>query len=450
MSALEQLGAYVASGGDGVSHEALPLHITDTVCAWLTGRCTAEGTALVTLRAAERRNMLADRVSLYCALARLSEIDDIHLASGMTPGGVIVPAALTMAAAFESPEQALGEAMQVGYEAMVRLGLALGGPAILYRGIWPTYFAAPFGVAAVAARLLALNETQTAHALGIALVRASPGVGHQTGAAISRWWAMGRAAGDGVRAALAAQAGLTADLGLLEGEFFRSIYAITPNVAALTGNLGSASVVREVSFKPWCAARQTMAGAQALIELMQEGVSAADATEITAFVPPPYWKMVNHGVVPGDRASHLTSLPHQLALAALEDEARFEVQQTPGAITDARAAFMAKVKVQADESLLAHYPRSWPARLVVKTSAGTKEKLVLHVPGDAQRPFGEREVLAKFQRFLAPRAGERAVLEPVAHAVGDFAANIPGVLRGKPSAAHLFADLERAGVTAIS
>ena len=36
---------------------------------------------------------------------------------------------------------------------MVRLGLAIGGPTVLYRGIWPTYFAAPFGVAAVAARL---------------------------------------------------------------------------------------------------------------------------------------------------------------------------------------------------------------------------------------------------------------------------------------------------------
>ena len=40
---------------------------------------------------------------------------------------------------------------------MIRLGVAIDGPSVLYRGIWPTYFAAPFGVAAVAARLMRLG-----------------------------------------------------------------------------------------------------------------------------------------------------------------------------------------------------------------------------------------------------------------------------------------------------
>ena len=48
-------------------------------------------------------------------------------------------------------------AIIAGYEVMTRLGRAIDGPTILYRGIWPTYFAAPFGVAAVVARLLQLD-----------------------------------------------------------------------------------------------------------------------------------------------------------------------------------------------------------------------------------------------------------------------------------------------------
>ena len=56
--------------------------------------------------------------------------------------------------------------------AMTRLGRVISGPDVLYRGIWPTYFSAPFGIAAVAARLLQLDANQTAHALALALTLA--------------------------------------------------------------------------------------------------------------------------------------------------------------------------------------------------------------------------------------------------------------------------------------
>ena len=74
---------------------------------------------------------------------------------------------------------------------MTRLGRAIDGPTILYRGIWPTYFAAPFGVAAVAARLFKLDAKQTANALAMALTFAAPGVGHHDAATTSRWLAVG-------------------------------------------------------------------------------------------------------------------------------------------------------------------------------------------------------------------------------------------------------------------
>jgi len=205
MTVLEQLGAHVARGGAAPPREALRLHVADTVGAWIAGSATPEGRALAKFGA--NQESVSDRVATNCALARLSEIDDIHLASGITPGALVVPAALTIAASLGRRDVALGEAIAVGYDAMVRLGAALGGPSILYRGIWPTYFAAPFGVAAVASRLLGLTETQAAHALGIALILASPGVGRPGGATTSRWLAIGNAARNGVTAALSAQSG---------------------------------------------------------------------------------------------------------------------------------------------------------------------------------------------------------------------------------------------------
>ena len=88
---------------------------------------------------------MADDLATHCALVRLSEIDDIDLASMTTPGSIVIPAAMTLAATL--PDADVGDvaaAMLAGYEAMIRLGLAIKGPNILYRGIWPTYFAAGF------------------------------------------------------------------------------------------------------------------------------------------------------------------------------------------------------------------------------------------------------------------------------------------------------------------
>src|SRR5262249_6050587 len=142
--------------------ELVELHLVDTVGALIASTRTVEGSSLLRFRAAMReREKRASALDLAtrCALARLSEIDDIHLPSMMTPAAIVIPGALTLAGAL--PAVAADDviaAILAGTEAMTRLGRAVDGPAILYRGIWPTYFAAPFGIAAVAARLFKLDE----------------------------------------------------------------------------------------------------------------------------------------------------------------------------------------------------------------------------------------------------------------------------------------------------
>jgi len=230
---LERFGARVVRADlpDEV-RQAARLHVVDTVGAWVAGSATAEGRELAGF-ASTNGDELADRVATHCALARLSEIDDIHLVSATTPGALVVPAALTIAGTPGREGGAIAEAIAAGYGAMARLGTALNGPAILYRGIWPTYLAAPFAVAAVASRLLGLDEKQAAHALAIALGFSSPAVGRQSGPNMSRWLAIGNAARNGLTAALSAQAGFSGDLRIFEGDFFSSAYGLSPDLASL-------------------------------------------------------------------------------------------------------------------------------------------------------------------------------------------------------------------------
>ena len=172
-------------------------------------------------------------------------------------------------------------------------------------------------------------------------------------------------------AALAAQRGFTSDLALAEGAFLSGIYGVKPDLAAFTDALGEGTVLAEVSFKPWCAARQTMAATQALREIIESGVAPAAMDEIRVSVLPPHLKMIDHGVVDGDRASYLTSLPYCMAAAAIAPETAFEVQQAPPQLPAAVRAFMEKIKLQADEGLLSNYPRTWQAR--VSVLAGTAQ-----------------------------------------------------------------------------
>jgi 2-methylcitrate dehydratase PrpD len=412
MTAIEQFADFIAQHRmpSGAVREAVRLHVIDIVGALVAGSHTTEGQALLRFRAqaGSPQDMPCDLMTLT-ALARLTEIDDIHLASMTTPGAIVIPGALVIAAA--QPQQdaeTLLTAIVAGCEAMIRLGLALDGPTILYRGIWPTYLAAPFGIAAVASRLMGLDAAQTANALALAFTYAAPGVGHHNAPTTARWLSVGQAARNGLAAAEAARAGFTADAALLEGNFFPGVYGIAPNASAFTDGLSRGAASLDLSFKPWCAARQTMPATQALKEITAEGVAAESITAIKASVLPPHRRMIDHGVKPGDRASYLTSVQYTMAVAALVPHLTDALSPAPEDVPDAVLALMRRITVEPDETLLADYPRVWPAHVTVTTKTGVRERRVTAVPGDPSRPFGEADVAAKFRRFVAPVAGPEA------------------------------------------
>jgi 2-methylcitrate dehydratase PrpD len=415
MTALEQFGHYLAKGQSlpALARANVRLRVIDTVAAWIAGAGTAEGRALIAFRAEQEGDApaaarVSAAVATHCGLARLSEIDDIHLAAMTTAGGIVVPAALTLAASLgdDAEPAAVGRAIAGGYDAMIRLGLALHGPTVLYRGIWPTYFGAAFGVAAVAARLMRLDERQAAHALALALTLAAPGVGHHNAPTSTRWLAIGLAARNGLMAARAARAGFTSDLNLLDGNFLASVYDIRPVIGELTRGLDQHLAMLDVSFKPWCAARQTFAATLALKQIVARGVAPDKIAEIEAGVLPPHHGMLDHGVKAGDRASHLTSLPYQMALAVLDPAATFEVGQSPAAVAPEVADLMRKITVTQNERLLARYPKVWAAHVRVATTTGDVHELEIeYVPGDIRMPFDDAQVKEKFRRFVAPVLG---------------------------------------------
>src|SRR4051812_7680216 len=209
-------------------------HLADTLAAAAAGSRTSEGRAL---RALLPRNAVSDAIGLQAAIIRHTEIDDIHIRSCTTPSSVTVPAALSLGRAGDCEPEQVASAIWVGTELMTRLGTAIGGPTILYRGIWPTYLTAPLGAAAIASRVWRLTEEQTAHALSLALMLLAGRAGRFQGKIPGRSVILAIAVTGGLRAAAAARQGVGGDPDLLDGPWLKDAHGIAADTSALTAGL---------------------------------------------------------------------------------------------------------------------------------------------------------------------------------------------------------------------
>ncbi len=412
MSVIGELATFVTSAKalalPAVEQERLRLHLTDTVLAALAGSSIPEGKSLQ--RLGEARS-LAERTARCAATIRLTEIDDIHLQSCVTPSAGVVPVALMLAAQGATADAAeIASAIWAGTETAVRFGMAVSGPKILYRGIWPTYLVAPVAAAATAARLFGLNAERTSNALSLAAMLTAGGVGHIHGAPSGRWFLYGKAIAGGVAAAEAARGDYHGDPGLLDGDWLTNTHGVALDRSRLTDKLGQGSVYSELSMKPFCSAKQGIAAVQAFSSIVQAEQIRADAiSRVRVSVPPAYVGMLSTKVEPGSRQSTLVSVAHQIGLCALAPMQLFDVDRSAAAVDAAVTQLSAKVEVVPDKELEAFYPLHWPADVEVQTSDKAFRNRVIAAAGDPENPLAPSDLEEKGHRVLDPLVGAAEV-----------------------------------------
>jgi 2-methylcitrate dehydratase PrpD len=392
----------VGGGAEG----KLALHLLDTLGAWHAGTRTEDAELVATLAAAQpglpaSGDGALDRIAQRVAIVRATEIDDIHMPSCTTIGSVVVPVAVTVAAALGKPAaKRFAQAIASGYEAMARLSLAISGATILYRGIWPTFFSAPVGAAATAAALLGLNASQTADAIAMALALTSGAAGGGN----ARFVLLGQATRAGVWAALAAAKGYRGDHSLLDGDWLQRSHGIALDPAPLIAPLEGEGAIATMSYKPFCAAKQNTAAIDGFRQLLAR-ISADKIEAVKITVPPAYAGMIGQRHTKG-RIERIINTSYQFALAAYRPDLLDDVVR-PDLSQDAKiAAFMAKVEVAPDPALSAHFPATYPARVEAKLANGeTVSVLVTDALGDPARALGENELRAKFHRLADPVIG---------------------------------------------
>ena len=430
-SALESLAALiqnpVLNGLPTARMERLRLHIADSLGMMLEGAKLAEGKWGKWGRWGKAALAAGSRLAGWCASARLTEADDIHLTSCTTPGSVVVPTALHLACA--GAFKTFGDfvtAVLAGYETLIRIGYAIDGPRLLAKNVWPTLFAAGAGAAAVASRAWKLDVSQTAGALSTALAAstgiAPPAVMENS----SRWVSLGRAAEHGVGAAIAAREGALGDPQLLERCRGR-LAGVRISVRRLLQGACQVFLFDEIGLKPYPIARQALAAVEACRQFAGSGAKGISA--ITVSVPSAQSRVIDRPAPPSNRMQSITSVQYQIALALLSPERLMEFDRTPPFQTEALRSLAAKVRVRRDARLEGQYPEMWPARVVVER-AGKRKSIVVDTPlGDARNPMGWNDVLAKAARHrrLLTAFREAKSQEPIPQGILDVLTPVAAV-----------------------
>jgi 2-methylcitrate dehydratase PrpD len=376
------------------------------------------------------RTGLLPAIIAQCAATRCTEIDDVHLDSCTTPGSVIVPTALSMVSAgYLTNSHDFMIAVTLGYEILIRMGVAIHGPEVLYRGGWPTYLTAALGSATVAARALKLNSQHTASALATALTLSTGIAGRVKTDVSSRWLTLGVAAQNGVIAAFSAQEGFSGDDAVLDKHFGR-VYSLSVSQEELITDTGQRFYVDQTGIKPYPTARQALAAIEAFRELKTtHQINPASIKEIIVLVPRQFLAIIDHPHVPKNRRESIISVQYQIALAAFSPNGLFDVKREHVANDDRIMTLMEKIHVKPSKELEQYYPSVWPARVEIRADRKHYVKELLHPKGDIHNAFSWEEVASKFRWVTTPVLSE-AVIEKVAHLVRtiDAKAHLTGLL----------------------
>ena len=321
--------------------------------------------------------------------ANLLDFDDTHQATVIHPTAPVAPPVLALAERHGHSGADVLHAFILGAEVECRVGRAVS-PMHYARGWHITSTCGVFGAAAACARLLGLTVEQTAAALGIA---ASQSAGLVANLATSaKNVGMGNAARNGLLAALFARASYSAAVDALEGKLgWARAMGDTPNLDALTGQLGTRWEFATNTYKPYPSGivfHAVIEAALALRDQLHPEPGAIAALEVRGSQ-----LLLDRGDRPTRTARDArVSIAHNAAVALVRGRAdvpEFE----DAAVADPEVALVrAAVSAQVDDSL----PQGAAAVTLRLVDGRTATVRVDEASGGPGRPLSDMALEAKF------------------------------------------------------
>jgi 2-methylcitrate dehydratase PrpD len=323
-------------------------------------------------------------------MGHLLDYDDTHMA------GVILHASSpVLAALFSAAEmrQVTGRdfiaAYVAGFEAGVRIGQAAPDH---HPGGWHlTGTLGTFAAAAAVGKLLGLDAQKMTHALGIAGTQAA-GMQQNRGTMCKSFHA-GRAASNGLLAALLAEKGFDSSEEIVEGKRgFARIYSKQQALERLTQGLGDEWLIATNGHKPYACGVVLHPAIDAMIALRAQVGDGLDEVERVEIHVNPAVVTITGTVAPTTGLHSKFSIYHSAAVAMIDGAAGIAQYSDERAADPRVAALRDKITISVDESLRRDQARG---RVVVKGGKVFETK-VEHATGTADNPMSDDAIEKKF------------------------------------------------------
>jgi 2-methylcitrate dehydratase PrpD len=338
----------------------------------------------------------------------LLDYDDTHLRTVIHPTAPVAPAALALAEQRGLSATSMLHAFILGAEVACRIGNAVS-PGHYARGWHITSTCGVFGSAAASAKLLGLDAERTWHALGIAASQSAGVVENLPHAAKNV--SVGNAARNGLFAALLAEQGYTAAPAAIEGALgWARAMGDDPDVAAITGELGTRWEILKNTYKPYPCGIVMHAVIDACLALRRDGVLAAEVAEMIIAGDQ---LLLDRGdrVVSNERDARV-SIHHCAAVSLLFGAAGLKEFSDDVVHAPAVVAFRDRIKPRLD----AESPRGAATATARMTDGRNLTASVLHALGSLEQPLSDQDIEVKV-RGLAQYGGFSGAIEDAIAAV---------------------------------
>jgi len=354
------------------------------------------------------------------------DADDTHVGSMLHPGAIVFSAALAMGNEVGANGKDFLAAVAAGYEAMIRIGLALQ-PTHFQRGFQSTATCGGFGAAVASARLAFNAEPAAEHKIAASIGLAASFSGgltqfYKSGSTVKRIHAA-RAAENGVAAALLARHGFAGPEDILEGDNgFARAYADGADLGIVGDALGSDYLLREVTVKAHACSARVQAAVEGILDLCRH-IDSAEIANIYVGIPAVILGRLTIAK-PIDVQAAQMSLPHSVALAVAmaacaEEGFALGVLDYEQSLDDPRVKQIeARVRCEVDPEVeAATTAQAVPARVTVTLKDASVHSVFVAAPkGSPSRPFAHDDHVARFRRELARRWDDKTCDQVIASA----------------------------------
>jgi 2-methylcitrate dehydratase PrpD len=215
------------------------------------------------------------------------DYDDTYDPAPLHAGCTSIPTAMAIAEIIERVDgKDIITAIATGVEFAVRLSKSCK-VSLLESGWHHTALHGNFIAAAVAGKLLKLDEEALVNALGIVYHQAAGNIQCMHDGALTKRMGPGFAVRNGIMAALMAKNGITGVKNVLQGRhgFFKVYHGGEYSPEILTAKLGERYEMTELSFKPYPCCRDAHASIDATLAIIREHkINAAEVSAIKVYV----------------------------------------------------------------------------------------------------------------------------------------------------------------------